>query len=57
MALRGESLSADLSGIEPFKEELKKVMESEGLSQQQVYNTDETRLCWRLMLLVLTDFH
>jgi len=48
VALRGESLSADLSGIEPFKEELKKVMESEGLSPQQVYNADETGLWWRL---------
>ena len=43
-ALRGEILSADLSAVDPFREELQKLIEGEGLSRDQIYNADETGL-------------
>ena len=41
-------MSADLSAVDPFREELKKLIESEGLTRDQIYNADETGLWWRL---------
>ena len=46
--LRGEILSADLSAVDPFREELQRLIESEGLTQDQIYNADETGLWWRI---------
>ncbi len=46
--LRGELLSADISAIEPFCEELKNVIEKEGYSRDQIFNADETGLWWRM---------
>ena len=46
--LWGEILSADLSAVDPFREELQKLIDSEGLSRDQIYNADETGLWWRL---------
>jgi hypothetical protein len=48
VALRGEIMSADESAVDPFREELQKLIESEGLSRDQIYNADETGLWWRL---------
>jgi len=36
--VRGEILSADISGIAPYKKDFKEFVESEGLSGQQLYN-------------------
>ena len=47
-ALGGESLSADTSSIEPFREELQELIETEGLTKDQIFNADETGLWWRL---------
>ena len=47
-ALRGEILSADMSAVGPFREELQKLVESEGYSRDQIFNADETGLWWRL---------
>ena len=47
-ALRSEILSADLSAVDPFCEELQKLTESVELSQDKIYNADETGLWWRL---------
>ena len=46
--LRGEILSADLSTVDPFREELQRLIESEGLTRDQIYNADETGLWWRM---------
>ena len=46
--LRGEILSSDLSTIDPFREELAKVIVEEGYSRDQVFNADETGLWWRM---------
>ena len=43
-ALQGEILSADLSAVDPFREELQKLIESEGLTRDQIYNAVETGL-------------
>lgn len=45
----GESLSADASAVEPFKKKLHSIMKEEGLGLNQVYNADETGLCWRAL--------
>ena len=47
-ALRGEILSANMSAVGPFREELQKLVESEGYSRDQIFNADETGLWWRL---------
>ena len=46
--LRGEILSSDLSAVDPFREELEKVIAEEGYSRDQISNADETGLWWRL---------
>ena len=43
-ALRGEILSADMSAVGPFREELQRLVESEGYSRDQIFNADETGL-------------
>ncbi|KAG7163598.1 Tigger transposable element-derived protein 7-like 4 [Homarus americanus] len=43
----GESLSADLEAIEPFREKLNKLIQSAKLEKFQLYNADETGLFWK----------
>ena len=43
----GESGSAKVSDIDPFRTELNKLIADEGLLMSQVYNMDETGLFWR----------
>ncbi len=49
ISMQGESLSADVSAVDPFKSELAKIMEDEGYTLSQVFNADETGLVWRGM--------
>ena len=46
---RGESGSADSSGVEPFRARLHKLINEENLTLTQVYNADETGFFWRSM--------
>ena len=43
----GESKSADLSNIDPFRRKLTNLIKETGLLLSQVYNADETGLYWR----------
>ena len=43
----GESESAQMQDVEPFRNELNKLIADEGLLLSQVYNMDETGLFWR----------
>ena len=49
LSVQGESLSAAADSVEPFKEELSKIMEERSLTLNQVFNCDETGLYWKLM--------
>ena len=42
-------LSSDMTAPDPFKEELQTVMENEGLTLENLYNCDETGLCYRML--------
>ena len=44
---QGESLSADSSSVEPFRERFLKIVADDGLTRDQVFNCDETGLNWR----------
>ncbi len=41
-------MSSDIAAVEPFQEELKKVMADKGYSRDQIFNADETGLWWRM---------
>ena len=45
----GESASASLDDVDPFRTELNRLINEEGLLLSQVYNFDETGLFWRAM--------
>ncbi|XP_033125055.1 jerky protein homolog [Anneissia japonica] len=47
--LQGESQSADVNSIDPFKSKLEGIIEENQLTRDQVFNGDETGLWWRLM--------
>ena len=47
--LQGEKLTADATGINPFKRKLQEVMEKDGLTLEQLYNCDETGLYYRML--------
>ena len=49
LAIQGESLSSDTSAVSPFKEKLKKLIESESLTLTQIYNCDETGLFYKIL--------
>ena len=49
LAIQGESLSSDTSAVDPFKEKLKKLIESESLTLTQIYNCDETGLFYKML--------
>ena len=45
----GESGSANVDDVDPFRTELNRLIKDEGLIQSQVYNFDETGLFWRAL--------
>ena len=49
LSLQGEKVSSNVSAVEPFKEELQQLMECESLSLTQLYNCNETGLCYRML--------
>ena len=49
LSLQGEKVSANESVIEPFKASLLELLEREYLTLDQVYNCDETGLCYRMV--------
>lgn len=49
LSLQGEKLYSDSSALEPFKKDLLQYIESNGLTLEQVYNCDETGLCYRML--------
>ena len=49
LSLQGEKVSFDVSAVEPFKEDLKELIECEQLALEQLYNCDETGLYYRLL--------
>ena len=47
--LQGEKVSPDTTAVEPFKAELQQLIEHENLTLTQLYNCDETGLCYRML--------
>ena len=47
--MQGEKVSADTTKVEPFKKELQELLEREALTLEQLYNCDETGLCYRML--------
>ena len=47
LKLTGEKQSSDKTLIDPFKAEFHELMEDECITRAQLYNCDETGLCWR----------
>ena len=47
LTLKGESMSADLSKIDPFKQDLENFIAENELSREHIFNADETGLLWR----------
>ena len=44
LSLQGEKVSPDITKVEPFKMQLKKLLELESLTLEQLYNCHETGL-------------
>ena len=49
LSLQGEKVSSDVSAVEPFKKELQELLEREHLTLDQLFNCDETGLCFRML--------
>lgn len=49
LSLQGEKVSSDAAAVEPFKVELQELLEREHLTLDQLYNCDETGLCYRML--------
>lgn len=49
LSIQGEKLSAAVETVEPFLQKLRKVIKDEGLTPEQIYNADETRLLWKCL--------
>ena len=49
LSVQGKSQSAASASVDPFKENLQKIIEEKGLTLKQVFNCDETGLYWKLM--------
>ena len=47
--LQGETASADEAAAKVFPKELAKIIEEHGYTADQVFNADETGLCWKKM--------
>ena len=51
LSLQGEKLSSDTTAVEPFKEQLQELIERENLTLENLYNCDETGLCYTCRML------
>ena len=49
LAIQGETLSAKADLVQPFKDNLSRIIEEEGLTVNLVYNCDETHLFWKAL--------
>ena len=49
LSIQGEKLSAAVETVEPFLQKLRKVIKDKGLTPEQIYNADETRLLWKCL--------
>ncbi|XP_066261193.1 jerky protein homolog-like [Euwallacea similis] len=49
LKISGEKLSTNPEMIEPFKQDLRSIIEKGNLVNEQIYNADETGLFWRLL--------
>ena len=49
LSLQGEQLSSNESATATFKKRLQEIMEKESLTLEQVYNCDETGLCYKML--------
>ena len=49
LSLQGEKVSSNVSSVAPFKDELQQLLERESLTLEQLYNCDETGLCYRML--------
>ena len=49
LSVQGESQFAASASVDPFKENLQKIIEKKGLTLNQVFTCDETGLYWKLM--------
>lgn len=49
LTVSGEKLSGDMASVRIFKDNFQKLIESEGLTGDQIYNCDETGLNFRLL--------
>lgn len=45
----GEKLSADMSAVDDFKEDFKRIVEENGYVEDQIYNCDETGLNYKML--------
>lgn len=49
LKITGEKLSSQPELVDPFKQELYRIIQELNLSHQQIYNADETGLFWKLL--------
>ena len=49
LVLQGEKISSYLEAPDPFRDKLLELIEDEGLTLKQLYNCDETGLCYRML--------
>ncbi|KAF0712292.1 jerky protein-like, partial [Aphis craccivora] len=49
LKITGEKLSCDEAAIEPFRNELQRVINENNLDLEQIYNADESGLFWRML--------
>jgi len=49
LSIQGEKMSADTQRVGDFKQQLVNMIEKEQLTLNQVYNCDETGLCWKAL--------
>ncbi|XP_025405713.1 jerky protein homolog-like [Sipha flava] len=49
LKITGEKLSCDEASIEPFRNELQRVINENNLDLEQIYNADESGLFWRML--------
>ena len=49
LSLQGEKVSSNDSAVDPFKDSLQELLESEQLSFDLLYNCDETGVCYRML--------
>lgn len=47
--MSGEKLSSDISAVEPFKMRLLRKIEELGITEDQLYNANESGLFWKML--------